>query len=41
MSRHGFIAPLAGSALFNTMAFGALVVWARQYGAHKHPHTTM
>jgi len=38
MSRHGFFAPLAGSAIFNTLAFGSLVVFARRWGAHKHPH---
>ena len=38
MSRHGFFAPVAGSAMFNTLAFGSLVVFARRWGAHKHPH---
>ena len=37
MSRHGYLAPLAASAVFNTMAFGSLVLWARRYGARKHP----
>ena len=38
MSRHGFFAPLAGSAIFNTLAFGSLALFARRRGAHKHPH---
>ena len=38
MPRHGFFAPLAGSAIFNTMAFGSLILFARRYGTPKHPH---
>lgn len=37
MSRHGYFAPLAASAAFNTAAFGSLFLWARRYGARKHP----
>jgi hypothetical protein len=37
MSRHGFVAPLAGSAVLNTLAFGSLIILARRFGARKHP----
>lgn len=40
MSQHGFLAPLAGSAVFNTLAFGSLILFARRYGASKHPSAT-